>query len=285
MRGLEVGTLERVAHQGPEFLLERADRHVPPVGGLIYAVARHATGQQVFAARTHPPVREHFGEREDRVGERGIGHRDVDVAAVSSGLGVDHRDEQAEQRRHAAAEQIADLQVRDRRRAARRADLVEDARIADVIDVVPGTLRVRSGLPVTGNAAQDDPRIPRAQHVVADAELVHHARTKAFDDDVGRLDEPQEEVAARVLLEVQAQALLAAVDDLVEKARVAVSSRPSCAHSRRAGVFDLDDLGAVVGEMLCRERPRQQTREVEDAQARAGVSVSCVGFVGVGPTF
>ena len=267
MAGLEVRPPQGVAQQVPELLLERAHRHVAAIGRLVHPVAGHAAAQQILAARPHPAAGEHLGEREDRVREARIGHRHVHVTPQAAALGIEQGDHDAHHRAHGAAEQIADLHVGQRGRAACSADLVEHAGVAEVVDVVTGTQGVGAGLAIAGDAAQHDARVALGQHLVAEAEARHHARAKAFDDDVGGLDQAQEQRAPFGLLEVQAQAALVAVDDLVEPARVAAHRAHGARVVAGAGVFDLDDVGAVIGQMLGGQGAGKEAGEIEDAHA------------------
>jgi hypothetical protein len=104
---------------------------------------------------------EHGQQRKDRVRENGVGHRHVDVAATAAGRGHRRRRRAADQRTQRAAEQVADLEVGNRRRAAGDADLVEQAAVAQVVEVVAGAVAVRPVLPVAGDRAVNDARVDR----------------------------------------------------------------------------------------------------------------------------
>ena len=237
------------------------------IRGLIDAIAGHATSEQILAARPHAAAGEHLGEREDHVREGGIGHRHVHLAAVAAAARVEQGDQDAHHGPHGATEQVADLQVRQRRRAAGAADLVEHARIAEVVDVVAGTQRVRPGLPVAADAAQHHARIAGCEGGVTEAEALHDPGAKALDHHVRGLHEAQEKSAPLVVLEIQTQAALVAVDQLIEPARIA----PHGTHGARViagtGVLHLDHLGAVVSQVLGGERTGKQPCEVENAHA------------------
>ena len=129
--------------------------------------------------------------------EHGVGHRDVDVASVARALRAEQRAEDGDRRRRRAAEQVGDLQVRQRRRAAALARVIQHAGVAEVIDVVPGRQRARTGLSVAGERAVHDARIDRAHGVVIDAKRRDDSGTEAFDDDVGVARERHERARAR----------------------------------------------------------------------------------------
>jgi hypothetical protein len=154
------------------------------------------------------------------------------------------------------------------------ADLVEQARGRQEVDVVAGMLGPGAGLAVTGDRAIDDARVDRLHRLVADAQLVHHAGAEAFEDHVGIPGQAQEGGHAGGLLEVEAQAFLVAIDHAEEDAVAAFASGGALTRTHGAGVvagarvLDLDHLGAEVGQMHGRHRPGQQAREVEHADAR-----------------
>jgi hypothetical protein len=108
------------------------------------------------------------------------------------------------------------------------ADLVEQAGRGEVIQVVTGEVGPGAGLAVAGDGAVDDARIDRPHRLVADAELVHHAGPEALENHVGIARQAQENLDARRLLQVQAQALLVAIDDAEEQA---VAAFPVAARS------------------------------------------------------
>ena len=118
------------------------------------------------------------------------------------------------------------------------------------------------------------PSIALAQHVVTQAPLLQRARPEVLDDDVGALDEVQEQVAARGLAQVQGDGfLVAGVHRPEEVVAVEFGLPPGAQRVRRARRLDLDDLGAHVAEQPARERPGDQRADLDDADAvqRAGV--------------
>src|SRR3546814_19882017 len=70
---------------------------------------------------------------------------------------------------------------------ARAADAVEHARQRNIVDVVPGRLRIGTILSPAGHAPIDEPGIVGEQHLGAKAEPLHHAGPIALDDAVGAL--------------------------------------------------------------------------------------------------
>src|SRR3546814_6797638 len=64
---------------------------------------------------------------------------------------------------------------------------VEHARQRNIVDVVPGRLRIGTILSPAGHAPIDEPGIVGEQHLGAKAEPLHHAGPIALDDAVGAL--------------------------------------------------------------------------------------------------
>src|SRR3569623_823778 len=87
---------------------------------------------------------------------------------------------------------------------------IEEARGADVIDVVPCLLGTRPILAITGNRAVDDLWVDRAHILIAEAEPRHDAGPELLEYDVGARDQRLQFFAVRLALENEAQALLAA---------------------------------------------------------------------------
>jgi hypothetical protein len=154
----EVAAPERCAQRLPELRFERSDGEPAPVLSGIDAVARHASGQQVVAARAQRSPLVERGERHHIVRERRVRHGDVDVATASGSLRIEQRGEQRNRRCRCAAEQVGDLQIGKPRRAVARAGLIEDAGVAEVIDVVAREVRTRTRLPISADRRVDDPR-------------------------------------------------------------------------------------------------------------------------------
>jgi hypothetical protein len=196
-----------------------------PSGRGIHAVAGHPAGEQIGAARRRRQARQQAGQRKDGVAQARIGHGHIDLAAAPAGARIDHCCEQPDQRRQRAAEQVADLEVRHHRRAARCAGLVEHAGIADVVDVVAGALGIGAVLAVAADRAEDEARIDLGKRLVADAELVHDAGAEALDDDVRRQSQSAEHGDALRLLQVEAQPRLLRLTSL-KKALVSPALAP-----------------------------------------------------------
>ena len=127
----------------------------------------------------------------------------------------------------------------------------------------------RSGLAESGNRAVDQPRMPRAQRRVIEAELRQRSRTEVLDDHVALRDQPLEQARALRVLEVERDAFLVAVD-----AQEIARSRPrgtAGPHAARvvalARLLDLDHARAHVGEQHRAVGTGEDAREVEHGDA------------------
>jgi len=103
---------------------------------------------------------------------------------------------------------------------------------------------------------------------VTEPEALEHPGTELLEEDVVPLDHPQNGRPRARLLQVEADAALAAVQREERGRRVTRRERRRQAQVvARTGVLQLVDAGAEVGQGQRGERARQQPREIEDADA------------------
>ena len=106
----------------------------------------------------------------------------------------------------------------------------------------------------------------RARHCVGpDAESFGDAGPEAFEQHVGAFAQPQHDLGAVGMLEVDADAAAAAVDHRVRR-RVPARDRAPGRDVGRA--VDAQHLGAEVGEQHARELHRPDVRQLDDPDAR-----------------
>ena len=127
----------------------------------------------------------------------------------------------------------------------------------------------RPGLAEAGDRGVDQPRVVARQGRVVEAEPLHHARAEVLDHDVGLRRQLGGEALAVLGLQVEDDALLAAVHRRVVGADAAALRRPLADHVA-VGRLDLHHLGAGVGEHAGAHRPRHDDREVDDLEAGQG---------------
>ena len=233
------GQVVRARH----LMLQRAPR-LQPIGGELvvggrlqrepakHVVGRVALQHRGLHARTAVGPAAHVQRGEDAL------QRCVQRAVAG-----------ARHRREAGA-----LAVGDAAELAHAAGLrVDDALVA--LEV-----RERAARAEAGHGAVDEPRIALAQCLVTEAQPIHHARAEALDEHVGAGDQLTHALEARLGLEVDLDAALAAVP---QPPRRFVPERIA------ARLLDLDDLGPVVGEDHRGEVAVHPAREVHDSQSVA----------------
>ena len=140
--------------------------------------------------------------RDAEQGDRRVEVRDIHVLTFTGPLAREQRDHDPERAVQARAAVVGDEVERNLRRAPGLADQAQDARQRQEVQVVRRHVTVRSGLSEPRERAIHDARIETADGVVIRTEPLHHARTKPFDDDVGRPGELPEDRLAISRLEV-----------------------------------------------------------------------------------
>src|SRR4051812_39378315 len=128
-----------------------------------------------------------------------------------------------------------------------------------VVEIVPGYVAQRPGLPVAGQRAVHDRWIDGADRRIADAEAVRDARSVALHHDVGRTRERQHPLALCLVLEVDGDGALSRIED-GEQVR-------ENAHRVTARWLHLDDVSAHLDEQLRRVGHRPPDPEVEHPNA------------------
>ena len=131
----------------PEFLLERAAGDELAVLRRIKLVARRAADEPHFARRRKAPGRRAERQRRPGEGEHRVGHGDVDMAALPALVALAQRQQNIDHRRKAAAGDVGGQHRRHHRTVGRPGLQIQQAGIADVVEVVPGLVAraARSG--------------------------------------------------------------------------------------------------------------------------------------------
>ena len=124
---------------------------------------------------------------------------------------------------------------------------------------------------IGGDRAIDQPRIGRRDRRIVEAELLHHAAGKILHHYVGFRDQFARNLQRRRVGEVERDAALVAVE--AEKGRALAADFRMFIVARivaAIGIFDLDDLGAEIGQRLRTGGPRNNTGEIDDQQTVEG---------------
>ncbi|OPY90206.1 MAG: hypothetical protein A4E73_02610 [Syntrophaceae bacterium PtaU1.Bin231] len=250
--------------------LQAADAEVFSVLGPVDAVVRVGPHGPRLPPLHHGPVHEEpVGEPRDEMdGPLHVGVVDVlPLAGFSPGHeGQENPDGPVE----GDAGEVGDDVERDRRGAVFRPDEAQDTGQRNVVDVVTREQAVRTVLPVARKRAVHDARVDFAHRPVIDAETLHDAGPVALDDHVGLLRHPVEDPPALLGPEIQADALLVAVEREVGRLPLLVLSArrvPHVLHREGLGRFHLDDLGAEIGQDHGAERSRDIIRQIENLDA------------------
>jgi hypothetical protein len=110
--------------------------------------------------------------------------------------------------------------------------------------------------------------LPRLHGSRAQPQAVGDAGPEGLDQHVGRLAKVEQKIAPLGRLEIEHDALLAAVEIAEEHGGRPVEEANVAAGVAFARRLDLDHLGAVIGERHGQVRARQERGEVDDAQVR-----------------
>ncbi len=235
----EVGPAEQLAEADEELRFQGRDGEVPAVGGLVDPVrgepARQEARQRVAAdAVRDEPV-------------RAVRHRDRQARAVAAALALEQRGEDLGHGRECPGGEIGRL---DRRETG--SGVLENARPAEVVEVVTGALRMWPVAAKARDRAVDDP----LGHVVrADTEPLGHAGPKAFEDDVG----PSAERAAQLRLGLQV-----AGDRFLAGVQSRVPRRREVPHRIALRRLQPDDAGTQPQQLARGVRAGQVPREIDD---------------------
>ena len=219
---------DAAAERLPELRLQRAQRHVA-VGAPVGPVTGQAARELEPAPRRRRAVGEHPRRHHREPRQRAVGHRDVDELALAGDLALAQRDEDPDRRHQRAAAEVGDLAGRLDRRAVALAGQPEQPDEPEVVHVVAGAVAVGPVLAVAGDRAVDEPRVLLAQPLVADPEPVHHAGAEALEQHVGLAHEPQQHLAPRLALEVDADRALVAVQRQEQRRAARSARRPRSA--------------------------------------------------------
>ena len=165
------------------------------------------------------------------------------------------------------AHEVRERAAAAQRRAALRARHREQPAGGLRHDVVARLARARARLAEARERRHHEARVPRLEHVGAEPAARQVAGAEVLDERVGAVHEPQQDLAALGRAEVERDGALAAVRVLEGERRLAHGRGAVAIVVARLRALDLDHLGAEVGEHRGRERPRDDAREIEDAEA------------------
>ncbi len=195
-----------------------------------------------------------------------VEHGDVDLHGFAGLLAMQQRGVDAD-RREEPGRDVADRGPDPGRWIPGMAGDAHQAahRLGDQIE--RGIGRVRSGVTEARGRGIDQPWMARVQALPPEIELFHAPRTIVLDEHVGAGEQAMKDGAVVLVLEIERDALLAAVDRQ-QIARLAVVPGTDLAREiSSVGMLDLDDAGAEVAEDQRADRAGEHAREVDDRGA------------------
>ena len=248
-----------------------ADRHDDvPVGGLEALVGRE--GGMVVAAADRLFSRNQVSLR--LVAERrhhGVEERHVHPAAAAVALPREECGEDARTRHHPGAD-VGERRPQLGGRPLRGSREAHPAGLALHDGVVAGLRRKRPVLSVGGDRAPDEPGMAALHVLGSKPQPRQRPGPEVLDERVAFRDEAGERCRALLGLEVQDHALLAPVDREEVGGLAAAEGRSPGAGVVPARRFDLDHLGAEVGQHHGGVGPGQDPGEIQNPDSRQGGS-------------
>src|SRR6185369_764524 len=213
-------------------------------------------------------------------GDHGVEQADVDMLPLAAiGLAMKERRENADRRVHAG--HVVDNGRTDlhRARAGLAVDMTGDAhqaahRLQD--RVVAGARRIRPGLAEAGHRAIDDAGVDRLDRFIVELVAFEIADLVVLHHHVAGLCELADDLLSFRAGDIDGDRFLVAVGAEVERV-VVVRLALGVLQVRRAegagvvaatGAFDLDHLGAEIGQHLRRQGACKHPRQVENFDAR-----------------
>ena len=207
--------------------------------------------------------------RQPERGQR-LQHRHLDHLAFAGAFAM------IECRQNGNAEMEPRRLVRDQarhetRRLAVDAALQRGSPAHALDEIVEGRLVAVGALPrIAQRIGINDRGIDLLQVLVAQPEPFDRGRPAVVDEQVGGLDHALQHRDSLGLLEVETDRALVAVGRHVDRAHALVAAHHATRQAQEIALrwFDLDHVGAHVGQMLCGERPQQHGRQIDHAHAR-----------------
>ena len=231
------------------------------IGGLIHAIECSATGEQIVAPRRHI-ARSMRSQGLALPRQNAVGERDVEIGALSASAASDESPQDGCHRLHGAGI-IGDHRIGH----VRLVDTAAQPQLScggNVIDIVPARQPERTVLPVTGQCAVHEPRVDVPQTLMAEAKLAQDAWPITFHQHISVHDQTFERCLPFGTFEIKHDDPLSGIDQGVIRARPPrIRDRVQVTHRIALRWFNLDHVGAHIGEHLHRKWARQKLAQVE----------------------
>ena len=193
-----------------------------------------------------------------------VEERHIHPAGAAVALPGEERRQDAVRGHHAGAE-VRERGAHLRRFALRRTGETHPAAFALHDGVVTRSVGERAVLAVRGNGTPDEPRIPLRHFFGGKPQPRQRARAEVLDQHIAPCEQPRERFASALRLQVQRDAAFPPVHCEEVGAFAVREGRTPGARVVAGGWFDLEDLGAEVGEQHGGVRAGEDAREVGHA--------------------
>ena len=262
----KVGPVDGAVEAGGDARRCARDRDPPVIGGAVGVSWCAGIGAVAGAALDLPEL---------VVGQRGLldepGQR-FDQADVDE-LSVGAVDVAVVQRHHhgvgggLCGDAVGEHERRQRRRpVGLPADMRETAhRLGEGAE--SGPVARRPAAAVTRHMQHHQLRMPRVQRLVVQPPTRQRARPGVDHQHVTDVEQAVQQIATLVCAQVGGDAFLVAAHALPDQPDVVAPRSPGAQRITRAGLLDLDDVGAELAERGRHQRPRRQRRGVDHPQA------------------
>ena len=245
--GIEVFPAHQLAQVAPEPGLEAADGEILVVLSFVDVHPGHvAAGGRLRPLRRYA-IAEELGRVDPVVEHSAIGAGDVYILPSACPVPGEEGGDDSDDSLVGASEDIGDHGRDDvRRRAVPAAAEPQDAGHSDEVDVMSRPAGVGAGLSVACDGAADDAGIELAHRLVVHAPAFERPRAVGLQDNVHLLRQAVENLLALVLLYIECDGLLVAVETDVMRLGVAGHHAEHLAGAARN--LDSNHLGAEVGQ-------------------------------------
>ena len=147
--------------------------------------------------------------------------------------------------------------------------------VASSVDAEGDVHALRPGVALAGDGGEHDARVDRLQCLVAQARAIEHAAAEVLDHDVAVRGELADDALAFGVLQVEREPALVAVGEAelrraVPPAVVVVHLADDAEGIEIGARFDLDHVGAEIGQHGRGVGAGRQQAEIEDAHAGEG---------------
>lgn len=179
------------------------------------------------------PRRQGVGDGVGHERAKEVGHRDFDALPEPGAAALLEGEQDVDCRRIGACGDVGDERGRNGRLSDTAERQRQQPRFRQIVEVVPGTPGVRAG-------RADQPGIPFSQRRRPEPQPFPRAGPQAFDENVGAIDQAEEEVALGRVLEVGAHQGLAGVEHAEEHADAGAKRfLPSLRLTRRGSILTI----------------------------------------------